>query len=77
MNAPPESSAHGLRGAAVVINAALFPVRLTMYVRRARRGEQRPLRRFGDVDRRYRAPVPAFVPRRRRNADPLAPTARP
>jgi protein-S-isoprenylcysteine O-methyltransferase Ste14 len=46
-----------------LLTMAMFPVLVFMYARLAKREEVEMLARFGDEFRRYRAAVPAYIPR--------------
>lgn len=46
----------------VVINAGVFPILVTMYVRLARREEREVQAEFGEVYARYARRTPAFFP---------------
>lgn len=46
-----------------LVTLAMYPVLVAMYAFLARREEAEMLAQFGDEYRRYRATVPAFVPR--------------
>ena len=46
-----------------LVTLAMFPILVFMYARLARREEADMLTQFGDEYRRYRAAVPAFIPK--------------
>ena len=58
-----------------ILTLAMFPVLVAMYVRLARFEERETERRFGQAYRDYAARTPAFVPRLKGGADPVAGSA--
>lgn len=55
-----------------LLTLIMFPILLVVYIRLAKREEAQVMREFGDEYRRYRARIPAFIPKLRGQNSPLS-----